>query len=169
MCGQVTLLLLDERQIFGNRADVSAKRIAGLHPGIPVKAVLQNAQELSVTVRAIIPDENPRTRSRAVRFTADLPEGISQIAENQSVTLHIPVGTARQIISVHKDALLLDGGRPRVYVVRDGKVEVRPVSIGESLTSRFEVTGGLIKGEIVVIKGNKRLRPDASVSIQREE
>ena len=149
-------------------ADVSAKRLAGLHPGIPVKAVLQNAQELSVTVRAIIPDENPRTapgRTVYSRFN----EGIAQIAENQSVTLHIPVGTARQIISVHKDALLLDGGRPRVYVVRDGKVEVRPVSIGESLTSRFEVTGGLIKDEIVVIKGNERLRPGASVSIQREE
>ena len=166
--GDAIITLMNDKYLE-IEADVPAKRIAGLHPGIPVKAVLQNAQELSVTVRAIIPDENPRTRSRAVRFTADLPEGIAQIAENQGVTVHIPVGTERQILSLHKDALLLDGGRPRVYVVRDGKVEVRPVTIGESLGSRFEVIDGLVKDEIVVIKGNERLRPGAPVSVQLKD
>ena len=72
----------------------------------------------------------------------------------------------RQVVSVHKDALLLDGRQPRVYVVTDGTVEMRPVTIGESLGTRFEVTDGLAIGEVVVIKGNERLRPGEPVAVQ---
>ena len=72
----------------------------------------------------------------------------------------------RQVTSVHKDALLLDGRQPRVYLVIDGKVEMRPVTIGESLGNRFEVLDGLSVGETVVIKGNERLRPGEPVAVQ---
>lgn len=147
-------------------ADVPAQRLAGLREGVPVNAVLQNGQTLRVAMRAIIPEENPRTRTRAVRFAANLPADFVQIAENQSVTIHIPVGVVRQVVSVHKDALLLDGRTPRVYVVRDGKVEMRPVTIGESLGNRFEVTAGLEIGDVTVIKGNERLRPGEPVAVQ---
>lgn len=163
--GEAIVTLMNDKDLE-IEADVPAQRLGGLHPGLPVEAVLQNGQEISAKMRAIIPEENPRTRSRAVRFSANLPEGSAQIAENQSVTVHIPIGAERQIISVHKDALLLDGRQPRVYVVRDGKVEVRLVTIGESLGSRFEVTDGLAVGEIVVIKGNERLRPGQPVAVQ---
>lgn len=163
--GEAIVTLMNDKDLE-IEADVPAKRLAGLHPGVPVKAVLQNGQVLTVEMRAIIPEENPRTRSRAVRFSANLPDGSAQIAENQSVTVHIPIGVARQVISVHKDALLLDGRQPRVYVVIDGKVEVRPVTIGDSLGTRFEVTSGLSVGETVVIKGNERLRPGEPVAVQ---
>jgi len=163
--GEAIVTLMNDKDLE-IEADVPAKRLAGLHPGVPVKAVLQNGQVLTVEMRAIIPEENPRTRSRAVRFSANLPEDSTQIAENQSVTVHIPIGVVRQVISVHKDALLLDGRQPRVYVVIDGKVEVRPVTIGDSLGTRFEVTSGLSVGETVVIKGNERLRPGEPVAVQ---
>ena len=163
--GEAIVTLMNDKDLE-IEADVPAQRLAGLHPGVPVKAVLQNGQMLTVEMRAIIPEENPRTRSRAVRFSAHLPESSTKIAENQSVTVHIPVGVVRQVISVHKDALLLDGRQPRVYVVIDDKVEMRPVTIGESLGTRFEVTSGLSVGEIVVIKGNERLRPGEPVAVQ---
>ncbi len=163
--GEAIVTLMNDKYLE-IEADVPAQRLAGLHPGVPVKAVLQDGQTLTVEMRAIIPEENPRTRSRAVRFSALLPEDSAQIAENQSVTVHIPIGEARNVISVHKDALLLDGRQPRVYVVIDDKVEIRPVTVGASLGSRFEVTNGLAVGEIVVIKGNERLRPGQPVAVQ---
>jgi RND family efflux transporter MFP subunit len=163
--GDAIVTLMNDKDLE-IEADVPAQRLSGLHPGAPVKAVLQNGQTLTVEVRAVIPEENPRTRSRAVRFSANLPEDSTQIAENQSVTVHIPIGLVRQVISVHKDALLLDGRQPRVYVVIDGKVEMRSVTIGESLGNRFEVSDGLSVGETVVIKGNERLRPGEPVAVQ---
>ncbi|UUX50743.1 efflux RND transporter periplasmic adaptor subunit [Nisaea acidiphila] len=147
-------------------ADVPANRLAGLAQGVLVEAELQNGQRIEAAVRAIIPEENPRTRTRAVRFTTDLPDDAVHIAENQGVTVFIPVGTVRQVISVHKDALLLDRAKPRVYVVRDGKVEPRTIVIGESLGNRFEVIEGLAAGDMVVIKGNERLRPGQPVAVQ---
>ena len=163
--GDAIVTLMNDRDLE-IEADIPAQRLTGLYPGVQIKAMLQNGQALDVAVRAIIPEENPRTRSRAVRFSAALPEDSVRIAENQSVTVHIPIGMVRQVVSVHKDALLLDGRQPRVYVVTDGTVEMRPVTIGESLGTRFEVTDGLAIGEVVVIKGNERLRPGEPVAVQ---
>jgi len=162
--GAIVTLMNDEALEI--EADVPAQRLSGLAPGVLVSAQLQDGRRLDAAVRAIIPEENPRTRTRAVRFTPDLPEDALRIAENQSVTVFIPIGEERTVVSVHKDALLLDSAKPRVYVVRDGKVQPRTIRIGESLGNRFEVIEGLVPGEKVVIKGNERLRPGQPVAVQ---
>ncbi|WP_420404420.1 efflux RND transporter periplasmic adaptor subunit [Nisaea sp.] len=162
--GAIVTLMNDEALEI--EADVPAQRLSGLAPGVPVGAQLQDGRRLNATVRAIIPEENPRTRTRAVRFTPELPEDAIRIAENEGVTVFIPIGTERTVVSVHKDALLLDSAKPRVYLVRDGKVQPRTIVIGESLGNRFEVLEGLVPGDKVVIKGNERLRPGQPVAVQ---
>lgn len=162
--GSIVTLMNDEDLEI--EADVPANRLSGLQSGVLVTAELQNGETIDASVRAVIPEENPRTRTRAVRFTTELPEGAIRIAENQSVTVQIPIGIARQVVSVHKDALLLDRAQPRVYLVVDGKVQPRSIRIGESLGNRFEVIDGLKTGDIVVVKGNERLRPGQPVAVQ---
>ena len=51
-----------------------------------------------------------------------------------------------------------------VYVVVDGKAELRPVTLGQSAGSRLEVLSGLSDGEMVVVRGNERLRPGQPVN-----
>ncbi|MBO6559626.1 MAG: efflux RND transporter periplasmic adaptor subunit [Nisaea sp.] len=162
--GAIVTLMNDEALEI--EADVPAQRLSGLAPGVVVGAQLQDGRRMNAAVRAIIPEENPRTRTRAVRFTPELSEDAVRIAENQGVTVFIPVGMERTVISVHKDALLLDSAKPRVYLVQDGKVQPRTIIIGESLGNRFEVLEGLAPGDKVVIKGNERLRPGQPVAVQ---
>ncbi|WP_193179513.1 efflux RND transporter periplasmic adaptor subunit [Nisaea sediminum] len=162
--GAIVTLMNDEALEI--EADVPSQRLSGLAPGGLVGVQLQDGRRLNATVRAIIPEENPRTRTRAVRFTPELTEDAVRIAENQGVTIFIPVGMERTVISVHKDALLLDSAKPRVYLVQDGKVQPRTIVIGESLGNRFEVLEGLSPGDKVVIKGNERLRPGQPVAVQ---
>ncbi len=146
-------------------ADVPADRIGGLGAGAQVSFRIDSrpGKRFAAKVRAVIPVDNPMTRTRAVRFTPILAAGGDGIAVNQSVTIDIPIGKRRLVISVHKDAVIHNQGRTLVFVVADGKAMIRPVQLGDAVGGRFIVTEGLRPGELVVVRGNERLRPGQAV------
>lgn len=165
--GQPVATLVDD-QSLEIEADVPADRVQGLTPGTPVGVTIGHAETVA-QVRAQVPEENPLTRTRKVRFT--LPAGMfsagvgvgAGAAANQSVAIAIPAGPKREVVSVHKDAVINKGGRRMVFIVEDGKANVRPVQLGEAVGGRFIVLGGLQPGDQVVVRGNERLTPGQSV------
>lgn len=157
----VTLLNDLELEI---EADVPTTRTDGLRPGGVVDAHLQPGGHLPAIVRAVVPEENPRTRTRAVRFVPQLEGTGLKLISNQSVSVHIPVGEKRDVVTVAKDAITVQGTRNVAFVVIDGKVEARTIILGESVGQRFEVIDGLTAGDDVVIRGNERLRDGDAVS-----
>ena len=146
-------------------ADVPFQRLAGLARGVQVGITLDDGTEHSAEVRSIIPDENPLTRTRAVRFVPRFGALKKPLAANQSVTVHVPVGQPRNVLTVHKDAVTKRGTDSLVHLVADGAVEVRVVSLGEAVGSRFEILNGLADGDLVVVRGNERLRDGQRVQI----
>ncbi|NKC10878.1 MAG: efflux RND transporter periplasmic adaptor subunit [Gammaproteobacteria bacterium] len=155
----VTLMAANDLEV---EADVPSERLGGVIPGVKMDAVFDNGESIQVTVRALIPDENPLTRTRPVRFSANL-DPKAAIAANQSITVAIPAGEPRQVVSVHKDAIINRKGQQLVYVVADGKANIRLVQLGEAVGPRLEVLDGLAPGEVVVVRGNERLRPGQAV------
>lgn len=145
-------------------ADVPANRTGGLTPGTLVEGELQDGTRLFAVVRAVIPEENTRTRTRAVRFVPQSSETAANAA-NQAVTLEVPLDQSRQVLTVDKDAVTVQRGENIVFVVRDGKAVPRSVRLGESVGNRFEVLMGLEEGDLAVIRGNEVLRPGQSVSV----
>ncbi|MGB0670143.1 MAG: efflux RND transporter periplasmic adaptor subunit [Rhodospirillales bacterium] len=166
--GGVVLTLLDDSSLEVE-AEVPALRIGGLKPGTPIQAKLEDGNGFRASVRAVVPDENPRTRTRTVRFAPLDADTLKGGAANQSVTVMVPAGSQRQVLSVHKDAVLNRKGQQIVYVVAEGEkglaANPRPVQLGEAVGPRFEVVEGLEDGELVAVRGNERLRPGQSVAI----
>jgi RND family efflux transporter MFP subunit len=149
-------------------ADVPFQYLGGLKPGIEVGLRLDDGTSHSAVVRALVPSENPLTRTRAVRFVPDIGETLRPLAHEQSVTLRVPIGPARRVLSVHKDAIVKRRGKDIVFVVAGEGVEARPVQLGAAVGSRFEVLKGLKRGDRVVVRGNERLRPGAKVRVVGE-
>lgn len=147
-------------------ADVPANRTGGLTTGTVVEAVLQDGTKFFAIVRAVIPEENTRTRTRAVRFVPQSAETVSSTA-NQAVTVAVPLDQTRQVLTVHKDAVTVQRGENLVFVVKDGKAVPKAVRIGESVGNRFEVLNGLEDGDLAVIRGNEVLRPGQPVAISQ--
>lgn len=146
-------------------ADIPGNRLGGLKPGTSVRLTLDDRSEHEAVVRAIIPDENPRTRTRPVRFEPTFVDLAKPLATNQSVTVHVPIGAARTVTTVAKDAVVQRGGNDTVFVVRDGNGQPQPVKLGESVGNRFVVISGLKAGDSVVIRGNENLRPGQRLRI----
>lgn len=148
-------------------AEVPYARLEGLPIGRVVEITLDDGTRHKATVRAALPSENPLTRTRTVRFEPDFDKTKRPLAESQSVTVSVPIGVERRVLTVHKDAILKRPGGDQVYVVKDGVAEARNVMLGAEIGSRMEVVSGLELDESVVIRGNERLRPGAAVRIEK--
>lgn len=69
-------------------ADVPVKAIAGLRQGTVLEAQTRDGRPLRVKVRALIPVENPLTRTRSVRFSIE--DSVS-LAIGQPIELNLPI------------------------------------------------------------------------------
>ena len=146
-------------------ADVPFQRLAGLQVGTAVRFLLDDSSEHWAVVRAVVPQENPLTRTRAVRFVPEFGTTENPLAAQQSVTLLVPAAAPRTVLSVHKDAVIKRGDQSIVYVVAGDSAEMRVVRLGDAVGSRLEVIDGLAEGDLAVVRGNERLRPGDSVTI----
>jgi|GEM_PF-375132 len=148
-------------------ADVPSLRLAGVPEGRVIDIQLDNKSIVKAAVRAIIPDENPLARTRAVRLTPDLSKTKTKLVANQSVVLLVPQGHTRSVIAIPKDAIVNRQSGKIVFVFEQGKVSPAAVEIGQSFSGKFEILSGLKPGQKIVVKGNELLRPGQRVRVNR--
>ena len=157
----VTLLDIGSIEI---EASVPSKYITVLEPGLAVEGFTETEEWLDLSVRVLLPVEDTATRTRPVRFSSDQLAELDALAIGQSITVNIPISAPRDALSVPKDALVQARGGWTVFVAEDGKAQPRVVQIGVALGNRFEVLNGLTEGDIVVVRGNERLRPGQDIA-----
>ena len=146
-------------------AEVPSDRLGGLTRDAVVRFKLDDGSLHHATVRSVVPLENARTRTRPVRFSPQFGAVSSRFAVNQTVTVLVPVGNIREVMTVHKDAIVYRGGERSVSVVRRGRAFPRKITIGEAVGGRYVVLDGLKAGEEVVTHGNETLPPGTAVEI----
>ena len=86
----------------------------------------------------------------------------------------LPVGNTGTATVVPKDAVVLGVSSPFVYVVAPvpsaaggtGMVQPVEVALGAAVEGHVEIRGGLEPGQLVVTRGNERLRPGMAVTFQ---
>ena len=161
--GPVVTLISDKT--LEVEADVPSIRIPALSPGAAIGVTRASGKSMTTVVRAIGTVENPRTRTRRVRLVPTLADVVDVPAIGETVTVHVPISDTAVLPTVHKDALLQRRGISVVYVVVDGKAEVRPVQIGDAVGHRFVVLAGVQPGDVTVIRGNERLLPGQEVAV----
>ena len=150
-------------------AEVPADRISALVAGTVVRFRLDDGSVHDATVRSVVPLENQRTRTRPVRFMPRFGDGTARLAVNQSVTVLVPVDRARQVVTVHKDAVVHQGSNRRVYLARNGKAFPRQVELGEAVGNRYVVLSGLQPGDRVVTHGNEALPPGSNIRVLQDK
>ena len=83
-----------------------------------------------------------------------------------SSRVEVPVGIAGKARAGAIDAILSRGRRHFVFVVGEQNLaEQRPVSVGVSAGSQFEVERGIQAGDLVITRGNERIQPGMPVRI----
>lgn len=155
--------------------------ISQLRLNAPVRVTMDAlpGREFSGQIRYIVPQADLRSRSFPVEIrlaNENLPDGTPVIKPGMLGRVSLPVVRRPEAVLVPKDALVLGGPRPLVYVVsRDsidpalGKVRPVPVKLGSAEANFMEAEGDVHSGDLVVIEGNERLFPPWDVKITRED
>lgn len=81
--------------------------------------------------------------------------------------MELTLELADEALVVPNEALIARPGEGRaVMVVREGRIERVPVSLGIEESARSQVSGDLIPGEIVAVFGHEGLRPGTEVRVR---
>lgn len=163
--GSRIISLLDDEHMEVE-ADVPSDRLSALKSGSRVVLHIDPKTKIQATVRAIIPDENPLARTRAVRLTPNFNGNTTRVVPNQSVVIDVPsTDGERQVVAVNKDAIVNQQTGRVVFVFMNGRVRPARVEIGEAFANMFEVLSGLTPGQKIVVRGNELLRPGQTVRV----
>ncbi len=152
--------------------DVGESFINRVKPGQPVVAKLDAYQdwEIPCKVTAIIPtaDRQKATVKVRVAFEKLDPRILPQMGVKvafQSDPAAEPAATGNVLI-IPKNAVQKDGGKDIAWVVRDGKVERRAVTVADTRDSEVFLSAGLASGEIVVINPPEKLTDGTAVAVE---
>ncbi|MEX2026577.1 MAG: efflux RND transporter periplasmic adaptor subunit [Pirellulaceae bacterium] len=117
-------------------------------------------------IAVINPQADDRARTFPVKVRVENtidPQG-PLIKAGMFARVTLPVGEPVAAPLVPKDAIVLGGATPMIYVVdqQGGKTVAKPVPIALGITRGLWITVGgaaLKAGDLVVVEGNERLRP----------
>ncbi len=134
-------------------------------------------------VVAVVPQADERTRTFPVRVQVanEIRDGQPMIKAGMLARVILATGPAQDATLVPKDALVLGGPVPMVFVVAPDEKDPDqktarpvPVEIGVASGGRIQVLpsaaaqGAVVKpGDQVVVLGNERLRPGQPVKVTR--
>jgi len=144
--------------------EIEVQLPGGMAPPAVGEAVLSTGERLALRLREAAPAVDPLGRTRRARYTtAGLP-GAVPLGSVVSVRF-APQGTAAAapLWQVPVGALDARGQAPRVWRVREGRLEPVPVGILVVGDRTATVSGGLQPGERVVAFGTHLLKEDMAV------
>jgi RND family efflux transporter MFP subunit len=132
-------------------------------------------QKLQGQIAIINPQADARARTFAVKvrvenqFVGDQP----QLKAGMFARVTLPVGEPIPRTLVPKDAVVLGGPSPTVFVAdsASGKTMVRPVPVklGPATGYWIAVEGEIKAGDQVIVEGNERVRPGQEIRTQPKE
>ncbi|NOY83798.1 MAG: efflux RND transporter periplasmic adaptor subunit [Nitrospirae bacterium] len=87
------------------------------------------------------------------------------LQEGMLARVAFALGASRRVLMVDKDALIRKGSEAFLFVVTDAKAVKKTVMVGQGKADLIEVNGEIKVDDLVVIRGNERLREGRAVHI----
>jgi hypothetical protein len=152
----------------GLLAEVDETDILLVAPGVTAAVELDAAPgaRYEATVRSV--DLLPSASAQGgVSYRARLALAAGRFADGRaapaprpgmSAVAHLEVRSATAAVVVPAAAVFNADGRDSIWVVRDGRAQRVPVTIGVSGADLVQVTDGVAEGERVVVRGADRVR-----------
>jgi RND family efflux transporter MFP subunit len=156
--------------------DVNESYIARVEPGQDVNAVLDAYPDKNIPskVRTVIPTADRQKATVKVRITIPNLDKYNFILPDMGVKVSFqgPAETApakgpEPRAYVPKSAVRTEAGSSFVFLVHDGKVERRAVSLGMDRGADVAVLSGILPGDSLVVKGPESLHDGDKVAIRQ--
>jgi membrane fusion protein, multidrug efflux system len=122
--------------------------------GISARSVAFEGRAFDGEVRTIDTRVDPVTR--AVTIRADLPNEDGLLKPGMFLTVRL-AGQSRPRVIIPEAALVPEGDRQNVYLVRDGRAWRTAVTVGRRLRGEVEILEGVQAGDTVIVEGTQKV------------
>lgn len=157
----VPLITLVDTSAFRLEAVVPESQAASIHLGDPAQVILDSlGQTLRGQVTQVVPTADPASRTQVVKIGIRPVPGLSPGLFGRA---SIRTGAEPRMM-VPVSAVQREHGLTGVYVVRQGKLELRLVTLGQTEGTQVQVLSGLSSGETLVARGVDELHDGQAVS-----
>ena len=144
------------------RAQAPVQMAARLKPGMDV-ALREGETEVRQSVRAVVPVGDEASRQFELRVELD----DARWPIGSALQVGLPSAEPRDVVAVTRDALVLRASETFVVKIgADDTAQRIPVRMGSAQGDLVEVTGDVIAGDRLVIRGGERLLPGQRVKIE---
>ncbi|WP_252226383.1 efflux RND transporter periplasmic adaptor subunit [Caldicoprobacter algeriensis] len=127
------------------------------------------SQQVEGVVEWVSPSTDSRSQAYGVRIKIDNSHSPGKLRPGMFARVSLILDKKENAIAVPKRAIVRQGDKTYVFVIKGGSVERREVEVGMDDGERIEVISGLKSGEQVVIKGQAYLKEGDEVNIVKEE
>lgn len=164
--GIATIVDMDSREI---EVDVNEAYINRVHEGQKAAAVLDAYPDWTIPghVIGIVPTADRQKATVKVRIGFDALD--PRMLPDMGIKVRFLEGAGAPSAAVQPRlpaaAVVKDGDKTYVWVVRDARVERREVVLGAAQGDEFPVSSGLEGGESVVVDAPRRLRDGSAVEL----
>lgn len=118
-------------------------------------------ESFGARVTAIDPQVDPRNRSVGVR--ARIEDGRGLLRPGMYARVDLVLETVPDAVRIPEQAVMPRGRRNFVYVIEDGKAQLREVMLGMRADGEVQVVSGVAAGELVITAGWQKIGPGAAV------
>jgi RND family efflux transporter MFP subunit len=154
----VATVIADSRIV---EAKISEENFSGLKVGqaATVRFLSYGANQYNGRVEKILPAADPLTQRYMVHLSVEIDPKL--LVPGITGEVNIVIGSRPNAVVIPRRALL---GRS-LFVVKEGRVELRTVQIGFSSLDVVEITSGLTEGEMVIVDELDSFRAGDRVSV----
>lgn len=124
--------------------------------------ILVGGERRTSRVRSVIETGDEVSRTVEVRA----PMGTHKLKMGSAISITVPTGIERDVLTAPRDALVLRDSGIFVYVI-DPKAKTAKrvdVEVGEPNGDRVAISGQIADGDMIVVRGGERLRDGQAVS-----
>ncbi len=159
--------LVEPRTAITTLDDLSQMRLDFSIPEALLSSLKQDAPIKTKTVafgdrvfdgRVAVIDTRVDPVTRSVRLTGLLDNRNGELRPGMFMNVVLDVARRENAVTVPEEAVVGEGPRQIVFVVKDNRVERRQIQMGQRYAGRVEVTDGVAAGEMVVARGTQRVR-----------
>ena len=145
------------------RLSESALQVIAVGQSIGVEVDAYPGQKFSGEVYAIDPRVADQSRSIGVR--ARLLNKDGKLRPGLFARVKLEISSNPLALMVPEQAIFPRGDQLFVYAVEDGKARLKPVTVGQRISGKAEITSGLADGDVVITAGFQKIfAPDSPVN-----
>ena len=105
--------------------------------------------------------------SRTLNVEVDVSNAEHKLFPGQYAFIHLPIPPSNSSMTLPSNTLLFRKEGLRVGVVRDGRVQLAPVQIGQDYGAKVEIISGLAPADQVILNPPDSLAPGERVNVEK--